>query len=252
MTQLELAREAEVSTRHLSFVETGKSKPSSEMLLLLSSALELPLRERNALLVSAGFPPAYRETSLEAPEMAQVRTLLDFMLKQAEPFGAVVVDGAWNLIRANGPATLFTGMFAKDPAAVLREGPPNMVRLLLHPAGLRERCVNWSVLAGQMVGRLHREVAITHDKRISSLLEEVLAYEGVPQTWRGFDVEAQPDLLLPMHMRHGDFNLRLYTAITTLGSAQDVSLQELRIETFFPADAASDAQLRRLAGGRPS
>lgn len=248
MTQLELASEAEISTRHLSFVENGKSKASSEMLLILASALELPLRERNALLVSAGFAPAYRETSLDSPDMSQVRLLIDFMLKQAEPFGAVVVDGCWNLVRANGPATLFTGLFVTNPAAVLQAGPPNMVRLLLHPAGLRDRCVNWSTLARDMVGRLHREVMVTHDKRLAALLEEVLAYEGVPKEWRRFDVEVLPDPLLPMHVRHEGVDLRLYTAITTLGSAQDISLQELRIETFFPADAESDTQLRRLAG----
>ncbi|MFT5358290.1 MAG: transcriptional regulator with XRE-family HTH domain [Polyangiales bacterium] len=252
MTQLELASEAEISTRHLSFVETGKSNASSEMILILASALELPLRERNALLVSAGFAPAYRETSLDSPDMGQVRMLIDFMLKQAEPFGAVVVDGCWNLVRANTPAKLFTGIFVSDPAAVLRAGPPNMVRLLLHPAGLRERCVNWSTLARDMVCRLHREVAVTHDRRLASLLDEVLAYEGVPKDWRRFDIEAPQELLLPMHVRHRGFDLRLYTAITTLGSAQDISLQELRIETFFPADAKSDAQLRGLAGAGQS
>lgn len=246
MTQLELATEAEVSTRHLSFLENGRSKPSSEMLLVLSSVLEVPLRERNALLAAAGFAPAYRETDLNAPEMAPVRTIIDFMLKQAEPYGAVVVDGCWNLLQANAPASMFTATFVVDPAAVLADGPPNMIRLLLHPKGVRDRCANWKVLARAMVGRLHRELAVAHDAKLATLLKQVLAYDGVPSDWRTLDVEAPSSLLLPMHMKHGPYDLQLYTAITSLGTAQDVTLQELRIETFFPADDESDRQLRQL------
>lgn len=222
------------------------------MLLVLSSVLEVPLRERNALLVSAGYAPAYRETHLEAEEMAPVRTILDFMLKQAEPYGAVVVDGAWNLLKANAPATAFTAMFVVDPAAVLAHGPPNMIRLLLHPGGIRDRCVNWATLARAMVGRLHREVAVARDPKLAKLLQEVLAYEGVPSDWRVLDVQAPSSLLLPMHMKHGSYDLRLFTAITSLGTAQDVTLQELRVETFFPADDASDQQLRQISAAEHS
>jgi transcriptional regulator with XRE-family HTH domain len=240
MTQLELALEAEVSTRHLSFIENGRSNPSREMLLILGSVLEIPLRERNALLVSAGFAPAYRETNLEAPEMAPVRTVVDFMLEQAQPYGAVVVDGSWNLLRANAPATLFTHTFVLDPPAVLMDGPPNLLRLLLHPAGVRQRCLNWQALARAMVGRVHRELAMAHDRALAAVLDQVLAYEGVPADWRVLDVQEPSSLLLPMHMRTERQELQFFTTITSLGTAQDITLQELRIESFFPADPESD------------
>lgn len=244
MTQLELALEAEVSTRHLSFLETGRSQPSAQMLLVLASVLEVPLRDRNALLGAAGFAPAYRETDLEAPEMAPVRTILDFMLRQAEPYGAVVVDGRWNLLEANAPAKRFTELFVVDRQAVLEDGPPNLLRLLLHPRGVRERCANWETLARAMVGRVHRELAVSHDAALARLLDEVLAYEGVPHDWRKFDVQQPSSLLLPMHMVLAEHELRLCTTLTSLGTAQDVTLSELRVETFFPADEASDALLR--------
>ena len=247
LTQLDLALDAEVSARHLSFLETGRSKPSREMLLILASVLEVPLRERNALLAAAGFTPAYRETDLSAPEMAPVRTILDFMLRHAEPYGAVVVDGCWNLLQANGPASIFTQTFVADPMAILALGPPNLLRLLLHPQGIRERCANWETLARAMVGRVHRELAVGHDGALARVLDEVLAYEGVPGDWRTLDVEEPSSLLLPMHMKHGEYDLRLYTTIASLGTAQDITLQELRVETFFPADPDSDRQLIALA-----
>lgn len=250
MTQLELAIDAEVSTRHLSFLETGRSRPSAEMLLVLASVLEVPLRERNALLAAAGFAPAYRETDLSAPEMAPVRTILDFMLRQAEPYGAVVIDGSWNLLEANPPAKLFTEMFVVDREAVLADGPPNLLRLLLHPLGVRRRCGNWETLARAMVGRVHRELAVGHDDRLARLLDQVLGYDGVPGDWRVFDIEQPSSLLLPMHMVLGSQELRLYTTVTSLGTAQDITLSELRVESFFPADEASDVLLRELSPPR--
>jgi len=247
MSQLEVALEAEVSPRHLSFLETGRSRPSAEMLLVLSSVLDVPLRDRNALLMAGGFAPAYRETDLDAPEMAPIRTVIDFMLKQAEPYGAVLVDGAWNLLQSNGPAAQVTGRFVVDPVAVLAEGPPNLLRLLLHPRGVRDRCPNWEEVARSMIARATRELAIHPHPELARTVEEVLAYEGVPGSFREVSLREPATLLLPLHLRHEGLDLRLFSTITSLGTAQDITLSELRIEHFFPADPATDRAVRAMA-----
>ncbi|MEM6990887.1 MAG: helix-turn-helix transcriptional regulator [Myxococcota bacterium] len=249
LTQLALGQEAEVSTRHISFMETGRSKPSREMVLVLASVLELPLRDRNALLLSAGYAPAYHESDLGADEMRPVVRALQFMLKQANPYAAVVLDGAWDILMSNAAAQTFTAKFVRDPAALLGAGKPNMLRLLFHPAGARDAVVNWSEVAQSVIGRVHRELHHrADDPRLASLLDEVLAYPGVPRDFRRFDLADHPALLIPIHFRHGDIELQTFSTITTLGSAQDVTLQEICIESFFPADDASDAALHALAG----
>jgi transcriptional regulator with XRE-family HTH domain len=252
LTQLELALEAEVSTRHLSFIETGRSQPSASMILVLGSVLELPLRERNALLIAAGYPPAYTDTDLDAPELAPVRRVIDHVLENAEPYGAVVVDGRWNLLRANQAATRFTARFARNRAAVLAAGAPNLIRLLMHPDGVRPFCVNWDAVAREMVLRLHRELALSQDADLARLLNEVLSYEDVPADWRRFEVGSDASLLVPLHMRRDDLDLRLLSTITTLGTTYDVTLRDLRIETFFPMDDATARQLRSLAESEPT
>ncbi len=248
LTQLALADEAEVSTRHLSFLETGRSKPSREMVLVLASVMELPLRDRNALLLSAGYAPAYRESDLSSPEMRPVVRALEFMLSQTDPYGAVVLDGAWDIVMSNDAAQRFTTMFVRDPAALVGVGAPNMLRLLFHPAGARDSIVNWHDVARSTIGRVHRDLHHrADDQRLAAVMDEVLAYPDVPRDFRRLDLAEHPSLLIPIHFRHDGADLRTFSTITTLGSAQDVTLQEICIESFFPSDDATDAALRALA-----
>lgn len=249
MTQMDLAFAAEVSTRHLSFVETGRSQPSRELLLVLGSVLDLPLRDRNAVLVAGGFAPAYRETDLSAPEMGPVRQAIDFILRSTEPHGAVLVDGRWNLLQANRPASLFTQRFVVNPEEACGGQPPNLLRLLLHPAGIRDHCSNWTEVAQAMISRVHREVSMGEDRDLAKLVDEVLSYPGVPKNFRAVDVQQAPPLLIPMNMHADGVELRLFTTITTVGTALDVTLQELRIESFFPADAATAAVISEMWSG---
>jgi len=246
-TQLQLALEAEVSTRHLSCVETGKAAPSRELLLVLASVLELPLRERNLLLAAGGFAPVYRETDLNDPEMASILGALTFILDRHEPFPAVVVDGTWNLLRSNLAGQRITQRFVANPLKACMGKPPNLIRILLHPDGIRPHCPNWEVVAGKMLARLHREVCVTDDPRMRSLLLEVLDYPGVPSEWRVANLAQPASLLIPMVLRDASVELSLFTTITTLGTAQDITLQELRIETLLPADPATEMALRKLA-----
>lgn len=242
LTQQALAEQAEVSTRHLSFLETGRARASREMTLVLGNALELSLRERNMLLSAAGFAPVYRETALEAEPMQHVRKALDHMLEQQEPYPAMVLDRAWNLLRMNqGAARLFARLLAgrtPDPALL-----GNLAHALFHPEGLREVIVDWPVLAAVMAERLHREAAVDAELRI--LRDTVLGYAGVPERLRVPVLDAVPLVATPVHVRAPDGGeARLFTMLTTLGTPLDVTAQELRVEFYFPLDDASEAFLR--------
>jgi transcriptional regulator with XRE-family HTH domain len=242
MSQLRLAEEAEVSTRHISFIETGRASPSREMVLVLASALDLPLRERNSLLGAAGFAAVYKESDLAAPEMSQVAHALGFILDRQEPYGANVVDGNWNFLRVNRGATAMLGWF-------LEEMPPpevagNAMRMLFHPKGLRRYLANWEDVAGSMIDRLHREVAHGGPK---PLLEEILGYPEVPSRFSRPRLGETPQVVLTMHLRKRGLDLRLFTTLTTLGTPLDVTAQELRIESYFPADEATDRWVLSLA-----
>jgi len=249
MSQLTLATEAEISSRHLSFLETGRAQPSREMVLLLAGVLDVPLRDQNVMLTAAGYAPIYRETALGAPELGQVRRALGFMLTQQEPFPAIVVDRHWNLLMQNDGARRLFAPFL-DPAAVAQvPGPPNVVRMTFHPQGLRRYIVNWEALAGPLIQQIHREaVGGIPDEGTRQLLDEILAYPGVPASWRTPDARAQSAPFLPMMLRKGDLALRFFTTIATLGTPQDITLQELRVECFFPGDDATEEFARRLAG----
>jgi hypothetical protein len=216
------------------------------MVLLLAGVLDVPLREQNALLVAAGCAPVYRETALAAPELGQVRRALDLMLAQQEPYPALVVDRHWNVLRQNeGAHRLFQLFLDRDAATVL--GPPNAARLTFHPRGLRPYITNWEVLAGPLIQQIHREaVGGVPDEGTRPLLEELLAYPGVPARWRAPDPKAQSTPLLALALRKDDLALQFFTTIATVGTPQDITLQELRVECFFPADEATEAIVRRL------
>jgi transcriptional regulator with XRE-family HTH domain len=248
MSQLTLATEAGISTRHLSFLETGRAQPSRDMVQLLAGMLDVPLGDRNALLVSAGYAPAYGDRPLTAPELEPVRRALSFILRQQEPFPALVIDGEWNVVMRNQASYRVFDLFgAPDHAA----GSVNVMRTVFDPRGLRRSIVNWEELAQCLVNAVHRHVAATGSETIMRLRDELLAYPGVPSRWSVPDpcVAMQP--LVSMHLKKDDLSLTFFSMVTTLGTPRDVMLQQLKIECFFPADAGTEQAARRLAAAAP-
>lgn len=247
LSQLALAVDAEVSPRHLSFIETGRAQPSRDMVLLLSRVLDVLPRGRNDLLTAAGYAPVYRESSLEAPEMADVRRALDFILRQQEPFPGLVIDGHWNILMTNRGAGRLMGLFLDPEAAAAVGGRPNAMRLFYHPRGMRPYIANWEATAAALIQWLHRDLARgIGDEETSRLLAELLAYPDVPQKWHALDLDAAPVPFLAVELRKGDTHLKFFSTLTTLGVPYDITLHELRVECFFPADRASEARLRAL------
>ena len=236
LTQLELALDAEISMRHLSYIETGRAQPSREMVLRLAEALEVPLRERNALLLAAGFAPLFRHSRLDTPEMDEARRAVALILEQQNPFPAFVVDRYWNILLENEGTKRLLALFP-ECASVL---PQNAVRLAFHPRGLRPFIENWEAVAARLIQRVHRaSVANPSDETMRVFLDELLAYPDVPNRWRMVDLESPPPPVLTIDYRHHGRTLRLFSTVTTFGTPQDIALQELRIECFFPADEAT-------------
>jgi len=243
LSQLDLSNEAAVSARHLSFVETGRSKPSRELVLHLAEHLDVPLRERNGLLMAAGYAPVYAERSLDADEMDPVRQALDQILTAHQPFPALIVDRRWDLVAANDAAlTLFTAGVAPH----LLEAPVNVVRLGLHPDGLGPRVRNLPELAEHLLLRLQRQIAVSPDPDLVALHEEVTGYPGVADHRASTTADPASLLFVPMTFESPDGTvLSLFSTLATFGTALDITLAELSIEAFFPADAATAEALRR-------
>jgi transcriptional regulator with XRE-family HTH domain len=243
LSQLDLASDADISTRHLSFVETGRSSPSREMVLRLAERLQVPLRERNALLVAAGYAPMYRERPLDDPALAAARQAVDLILKGHEPFPALAVDRHWNLIAANAMVPhLLAGA---DPS--LLQAPVNVLRLSLHPQGLAPRIVNLVQWRRHLFERLRQQIQQTGDATLVALLEELQAYP-VPS-----DAQAELEgehlgIAMPLQFRSPQGVLSFISTTTVFGTPIDVTLQELALETFFPADEHTAAVLRQLHG----
>lgn len=241
LSQLDLSIAAEVSTRHLSFVETGRAKPSRELVLHLAEHLDVPLRERNALLHAGGYAPVFTERPLEAADMAPVRHALDTLLASHDPFPAIVVDRRHDLVLANRAATqLFT---SRLPAPLL-ERPVNALRATLHPEGLARDIVNLGELSGHLLARLDREIAASADPELQALADELRGYPGVVEA----PVPEPPasQLFTPFALRSDSGELRFFTSIATFGTALDITVSELSIESFFPADEATAAALRSV------
>jgi len=243
LSQLALAAEAGVSIRHLCFVETGRSNPSRGMVLRLADVLDVPLRERNTLLLAAGFAPHYGESGLDAPVLAAVRDAVRAILAQQEPYPAVVMDRDWDVRMTNGAAgRFFAFLLGREP------GPANVLRLMFDPDGIRPYVTNWPEVAEALVRRVRREaVGGGGDARAERLLAEVLAYPGVPAALSTVDLTAPLLPVVPVHFARDRERFAFFSTVTTLGTPQDVTVQELRIECFFPADAATREAARRLA-----
>jgi transcriptional regulator with XRE-family HTH domain len=246
LSQLELAGEAEVSTRHLSFVETGRSLPSREMLLRLSQRLEIPLRERNTLLTAAGYAPMYRERALDAPELAAARKAVELVLKGHEPYPALAVDRHWQLVSYNRAVTPFLA----GASAALLKPPVNVMRLSLHPEGLAPRIVNLAQWRAHLLMRLRQQVAASGDAVLAALIDELSAYP-VPGDAHDAADETAGGVVVPMQVRMPDGGMLSFISTTTVfGTPVDITLSELALETFFPADEATAQALRRLGDGR--
>ncbi len=247
LSQLELSLRAEISTRHLSFLETGRSQPSREMVLLLAEKLDMPLRERNIMLVSAGFAPVYSERSLDDPALESMRSAVDLVLKGHDPYPALAVDRRWSLIAAND--ALFRLVGDVDP--VLLKPPVNVLRLSVHPAGLARRIVNFTEWRNHLVARLRHQVDVTGDEYLSNLIDELRAY---PTPDKAARAPANPQdyagVLVPLRLMAGDETLTLFSTTTVFGTPVDVTLSELAIEAFFPADQATAEALGRMAERR--
>jgi len=247
VSQLDLSLEAEVSTRHLSFVETGRSTPSRELLLHLAEHLDVPLRDRNTLLLAAGYAPVYRERSLEDDEMDPVRDALDRILAGHEPYPAVIVDRRWDLVTANAAAL---GLFTAGVDPALLEPPVNVYRLGLHPDGLASRVRNLGEYSHHLLTQLQRDAAVTGDPALAALLDEVRGYPDLTHPAAGaVAVDPAELLFLPMAFTTVDgVELSLFSTLATFGTAMDVTVAELSIEAFFPADAATRARLQSARG----
>lgn len=239
LSQLHLAGAAGTTQRHVSFLESGRTQPSREMVLRLAIALDVPLRQQNALLLAAGFAPAWRESDLTAPELATVKQALDYMLAQQEPFPAIVVDRRWNVLRANAGAGRLTAFLTGPSPAPASQDTVNLAEWLLSPDGLRPFLVNWQEVAIHFLRGVQADASADGTPETAALLQRLLAYPGVPALSQVPALEEPPPPVLAMHFRQGQTSLRLFTTIATLGTPQDVTVQELRIECFFPADAAT-------------
>lgn len=238
-SQLELAHRADVSAKHLSYVETGRSRPSPEMVLHLCQHLDVPLRERNRLLLAAGHAPRFTEQAYDPADDSELTRLVDLIL-DAHRYPAAVIDPGWNLVAANAPFRILTA--GLDPG--LLSPPANLLRISLHPAGLADRIVNFEDYAGQVVRRLRHLVAGRPDPALTALLDEFGHLDPGPDAHRA--PGPPPGIVLPLVLRHGEQELRLVSTAATFGMPREVTLSELAIEAFYPADAATRLLLDRM------
>lgn len=243
LSQLELSLEAGVSARHLSFVETGRSRPSAEMVLHLAEHLEVPLRERNGLLLAAGYAPVYGQRGLEDPEMEPAREAIETILRGHEPYPAIVLDRHWGIVAANAAV----GVITEDVAPELLEPPVNVLRVTLHPQGLAPRIVNLAQLRAHVLDTVRRQAVAGGDPALLTLLDEL---EGYPAPAEAAPHVPYGEIAVPMRLRRGDQVLSFITAVATFGTATDVTLAELSIETMFPVDDATAAVMRSLVPAR--
>lgn len=244
MSQLELALAGGISPKHLSFVETGRAQPGRDVVLRLASALDLPLRDRNAALMAAGYAPIYGHGRLDSPEMAAVARAVEFLLRQQEPYPVMVVDRLANVLRRNQAADRMLSYLLGERASECT----NLYRLVLSPTGLRPMILNWPDVARQVVMRVRRELsAMPVGPEGPAFLEELLALPGLPDECQAATPEMSAPPVVPTVIEKDGRVISLFHTITTLGTPQDVTLQELRIETSFPADAGTEAFLRALS-----
>lgn len=244
MSQLDLALEAGLSARHLSCVETGKAQASRDTIGRLADTLAMPLRERNALMLAAGYAPSHPETALAQPELAQIRQAIDCILRQQEPYPAILLNRHWDVQTTNRAAARVNRFLLGERAGRQR----NMLRQMFDPQDLRSAIVNWEEVAGNLIRHMHRVVAgAPTDLVARALLDEVLAYPGVPAGWRVRQLDSAPQPLQTTILQRDGRQLRFFSTITTFGTPRDVTLDELHIECCFPMDEETAELCRELA-----
>ncbi len=252
MSQMELALKAGVSSRHLSFVETGRAQPSRDVVLQIAEGLALPLRDQNALLNAAGYTHAFTEGPLDGPELEQAVRAIHFLLDKLEPYPAWLLDRLWNIHLTNRAALRLVNLFidGERMAELSSKGQLNVLRLTLSPDLLRPYIVNWEVLAPLLISRVRREaIGGFPDDGENALLAELLELPGIPKSWRLPDPDVHAPPVIPIAFRKGDLELEFITTVTTFGRPQDVVLQEVWIESCFPANPETEKLLQQLARG---
>ncbi|WCM24140.1 helix-turn-helix transcriptional regulator [Paraburkholderia bryophila] len=244
MSQLLLATEADVSTRHLSFVESGRAVPSREMVMHLAERLDVPLRARNALLVAAGYAPLFRERPLSDPQLAAAREAVELVLKGHEPYPALAIDRHWTIVASNNAlAPLLSGASPE-----LLKPPVNALRLSLHPDGIAGSIVNWHAWRDHALARLQRQIEVSGDATLSALRDELAAYPAPPGAVPAeHDNAAVNQIAVPLRLRTPIGELSFFSTTTVFGTPVDVTLSELAIEAFFPADQQTATALREFA-----
>jgi transcriptional regulator with XRE-family HTH domain len=250
VSQLDLSLDAGFSQRQISFIESGRSAPGRQTVLNLAQTLDVPLRERNALLLAAGYAPVYSEAPWNAEEMQSVVRALERMVHQHEPFPALVMDRHWNVVMSNEAAPRFFNCFI-DMAA--RKGPRNMLHLVFDPLGMRPFVADWENVARTLLQRVYRE-SVSHviDNGTRRLLDELLAYPDVPHDWKSHRASSTSPTMpvIPLSFVREGIELRYFSMVTTVGTPQAIAAQELRVECMFPADEATEAQHMQLLSRR--
>jgi transcriptional regulator with XRE-family HTH domain len=236
LSQMDLALESNISPRHLSFIETGRAQPGRATLLAMAEVLEVPLRERNVLLLAAGYAPMYAQRALDDPMLGPAREAVQIILKAQEPFPALAVDRGWNMIAANAAVAPMLG----GAAPHLLQPPVNVLRLSLHPEGLAPRIENLGEWRAHLLSRLRRQVAMSADPQLQGLLEELMAYPG----GEGADEGHRDGIVVPIRLRTPAGTLSFFSTTTVFGTPLEITLAELALESFFPADEATARALR--------
>jgi transcriptional regulator with XRE-family HTH domain len=246
MSQLDLALAADVSARHVSFLETGRAQPSREMILRLAATLDVPLRDQNAMLEAGSFPPEFPEASFSGGLPPAIDKAIERMLEQQEPFPMIVMNRRYDVLRVNRAGTLLLSQVVADPSAI--GDPPNAMRLLFDPRLARPFIQDWERVARGLLSRLHREVlARPSDTELAALLRNLAEYPGVPASWHAADLSRESEATLSFRLKRDELELGFLTTLTTFNAPQNVTLEELRIESYFPLDEATRLTCERLA-----
>jgi transcriptional regulator with XRE-family HTH domain len=245
MSQLGLAAEAEISARHLSFLETGRAQPSRDMIQLLGNVLDIPYSDQNYLLLAAGFAPKYAHREIDAPELTQVRHALEFILRQQEPYPAIVIDEVWNIRMRNAASERIFSLF-RELSDLPNDRARNAMHILCHPKGVRRFMTNWEEFVGPLIQSIHHEAIVSNSAGVLQLRDELLSYPGMPADWKTANSLTAPPLLT-MRLKKGDLQFAFFATLTTFANPHEVTLQQLRVECLFPADKTTEDAARRLA-----
>ena len=249
LSQLDLALSSGVSQRHVSFLESGRAKPSRSMILQLSETLDVPLRERNDWLTAAGFAPIFKARPLDDPQMHQVMNAVRMMLTNHEPFPAIAIDRAWNIRMSNTPFDMMSTMMGADLWTRIGGPQRNLMRLFFHPDGIKPFVANWTAIAPLLWHRAQREAESLGGQEMQQVLSELSQYQDADTLWSAEDAALVP--VLPLVIEKDGTRISLFTVIATFGTAQDVTADELRIESLFPADETTEKLFANLANGQP-